>query len=1213
MVKRLALVLILGIFLVSLVSAATTTYYNFTTPYVTWSSQGYGSGGAGGVARVCTAANSAFCVNAMSAGDTNEITNLDGNSNFYLCLYSSSAGGRFVMLANDSSLLSGCSAYATSVVGFPPGGVNYTEGPVWIFNSTTGNYTNNFSGDLSAHLSPFPPSLYFSYNVTTTPITQLTANFTNHTSTMERHLSTAGSTNRVNWSITADNDNISRVTFRVYGALLLDGDVFIAGSNGTSVAAANVSFSNESSPGGDTFTVTFVNITSNPLILKGTTQSFWFNVYSRTQVTGNGFNVTVNATSQRGYVNSTTLTYPFTFRFSGYAKNETGGFQNATNVSIYDFAEGQNGPPTETLIASTLTDESGSFTLSGMNAGSNKMYKIKLIYYNESNPTQALKVGSILPQFPGEMFYPRIFPEGEEPAFNYMKPPVLNGTTFYLGPAATINVSANNGTDVQRFGYMLMEQSTGFPIESNAMTNVTNIQIVVPTDRTYSLMLLRSNSQFAMGSFCDGNFMNDTACMTPPKSNSTLNPTSLGQNINVAIDMRISRVQMYGCINVLGNTTPILNVTAILPKMTPWSGFVPPSRPDTQDINLSSGLQLNFSDARCSGKMAWYNISLLNSNYLVEFHARNNTIGAGGEYMAAFQNVSFAGQSAGTNNYVNVTLVRLSGSYKEASAIETSQGTAANTTKFILRVQNSSGAAVTQDRPHIEITVRNSVFGELTYVMDELSSGVAYISLPLNSTAKAKVFANNAPPKEKTLNLTLGEANITLITMTSGDAGFRRVNSSGQLVEMNVTNSSYTMNMDFVRAGGTCDVVNPSSNCSLTSMNATSFNPFSAMVAGKVNMKMSLGNNVSITFYDFDMFSAKQPPMESVMDTQAASGGTTANQVWEFGSFVPADVYDYAIVSIPYSDTIINDSMPINMSIPSLYDENWNMIWNSSRGDTSANLSTSIDEYLGNVNNRSFNSTGYRNFLSSGGVLCNNTNSSITGNSPTVYCYVDTVNNLVYMRVPHFSGVSPAVSGTAPSSGGSSSSTTTTSTSGGGGGGLGTNLVWTNTYLYDDKEFSEKGALMKEISPKGRVRLKIGGEAHYVGVVSVYGGNVVIQVASSPQEATLTVNQEQRFDVTGDGVYDLLVVVDKVVSNKVTMTFRPISEAIPVQPAEEPEKTIGDQIGDAGQNIVESVEKAAEGQASTWVYVVLVAIIILIIAYLLFRISRKKRYMAYGY
>lgn len=1017
----------------------------------------------------------------------------------------------------------------------------------------------------------------------------LNSNFTNVTGGIERTLSTASSSNLINFSVGALSENVTKVQFVITGSTVGDEDKFIVGSNGSSASAFFVNSTSSSGGYGmsHTLILTFTNFSAAGIIPNSSVRNFWFNINSKSGAASD-LSIMVNATGISGTTNnSVTYSWPFTFRFSGYVKNETGDLMNATNVSIYSYSEGMGGP-VETLISQTQTGSAGNFTLTGLSAAGANQYKLRIIHYNSSG--QAVKISTNLPAFPAEMYYPKVYGSFDEnPAYAFMRQPSLNGTTFYVGAAATLNISATNDTTtVQRFGYMVMEQGTGFPLESVGNGNVTNAQVIVPLNRWYTVMVMRSNSAFGDSIDCNGTFMNATNCKTPPKSNSTIYPAVEGQFININLNLAISRKYMSGCIGVSGNSTPITNVSLILPKMMPWSGFVPPARADVQDINLSNRNQLNYSDSRCVGKVAWYNISVLNSDYFVEFYGRNNTASRGGEFVGALQNASFTS----SDQTINITLLPLSGTFTAATSGEISQGTGTNTTKFTIRVQNSTGAAVTSDRPHIEVTLKNSLaFSEVTYVA-EATNGSFTLMIPQGLNGKVKVFSNNAPPKEKLINSSKTELNITLVNMQGGDGGFRVRNASGQLEAMNITQDSFNVLMGFFRAGGSCDVLSPPSSCNLTSMGARNFNPFVALVAGKVNMQMRLSSGVSIVFYNFDMFSAKQPPMESVMNNEAASGGSSANQIWEFGSFVPADVYDYAIVSIPYSDSIINDSAEIRMTIPTLYDENWNAVWNSSRGDTSLNLTTSVDDYLGNSNNRSFNASGYRNFLQSGGVICNSTNGSIVGANPAVYCYTDTANNLIYMRVPHFSGVSPSISGSAPSS----DSGAVATTSPGASSGTLTVNTWSNTYVEDDKDFSQKISLTKELAAKNRVKIKFNDEIHYVGVLSISGNNqALIQVQSTPINATLSVGGEERFDLNSDGVYDLVVKLNSISNGKASLTMNYIQEDVPET------SEIGVGPGEEGGMLT-----IGDGLKNNWKIIVIGVIIFVVLVIALFIYFSKR-------
>ncbi len=138
-------------------------YYNFSTPYFTYAGRGYGSGADNGNARVCTLNNSANCVTASVAGAVNQITDLDGVSNFSLCLYNTTAG-RSVLIANTTFASNAdCINYVGNVTGTQPTFINLTLNNVWNATGIRKNYTTGFGSGLSANIAPFPPYLNFSH------------------------------------------------------------------------------------------------------------------------------------------------------------------------------------------------------------------------------------------------------------------------------------------------------------------------------------------------------------------------------------------------------------------------------------------------------------------------------------------------------------------------------------------------------------------------------------------------------------------------------------------------------------------------------------------------------------------------------------------------------------------------------------------------------------------------------------------------------------------------------------------------------------------------------------------------------------------------------------------------------------------------------------------------------------------------------------------
>lgn len=113
-----------------------------------------------------------------------------------------------------------------------------------------------------------------------------------------------------------------------------------------------------------------------------------------------------------------------------------------------------------------------------------------------------------------------------------------------------------------------------------------------------------------------------------------------------------------------------------------------------------------------------------------------------------------------------------------------------------------------------------------------------------------------------------------------------------------------------------------------------------------------------------------------------------------------------------------------------------------------------------------------------------------------------------------------------------------------GGAGGGAQLEYTQTYVYDSKELSEQGEIKKELSSKSRIKVQIDNTKHYVGVTNVAATSAEIEVSSTPQKATLSVGDEKKFDVTGDGYYDVYVKLESIESSKANITLKSIYEKI---------------------------------------------------------------------
>jgi len=117
--------------------------------------------------------------------------------------------------------------------------------------------------------------------------------------------------------------------------------------------------------------------------------------------------------------------------------------------------------------------------------------------------------------------------------------------------------------------------------------------------------------------------------------------------------------------------------------------------------------------------------------------------------------------------------------------------------------------------------------------------------------------------------------------------------------------------------------------------------------------------------------------------------------------------------------------------------------------------------------------------------------------------------------------------------------------SGPGGGTTTTPSLWTSTYSYSENELQEQDPLTRELSEMQRVEVKIENENHHVGVLEVTSTTVKIEVSSHPQEATLSIGESRKFEVTDDNFYDIQVTLNGITDGNADITIEGISEEIP--------------------------------------------------------------------
>ncbi|MBX4196522.1 hypothetical protein KW805_02960 [Candidatus Pacearchaeota archaeon] len=844
------------------------------------------------------------------------------------------------------------------------------------------------------------------------------------------------------------------------------------------------------------------------------------------------------------------------FTFTGYVKNDS-AYVNGTNVTIYGISDSPTAPPTTTALSSTLTNASGYFMLTNINTSAAfRGYRLSTIAYNNNIATQ---VGSILPDFPAPVFYGG-FDSG---AFDMS----LNGGTFYMQPAVTINFNATNGTSQVSFGWELIDQALGYPVDGNFMAKITSGTLVVPANRAYTLSFFRMPSFFGtnfgflfdpLG--CDPNnasrrdLMNDTSCPASPKS-ATINITQAapGSVVSMSQSLIMRKVSVHGCINIApGANNSMVNITSIRLKMLPWTtaagNFIPSRSADDGSSNSETQLStiVNVTNGAnhplYGGCVAYYNISLLNgTGYMLEFYAKNASLGnaaanpGSANNLAAFQNITTI-----DNLQANITLYTLAGNYRNSST----GGVSINISMMKINIINSTGAAVTQNiNANIKVKNRNTGTGTTIYIIspEDVVNGSFYFPLLNNSNyAKVMVFSSNSPPKEVNINTSASEVNITIKSLNS-EKGFRKFEGNGTVHDVDTVSTPIQIRL--LSRGGACDLPNAPTSCEVTSFNASGFNPLKAMLVGKVNMEIKItSTNVSIIYYDYDMMSAKQPPMDSIISENASGrmkpAGSAVKDTWNFGSFAPVDSYSNITLIMPYSDTTtsasyLNDSANVNISVPILYDENNNPTWNLTRGDSPSNLGEDFLEY---------NSSYYQSLV--------NTTSGFTASKTDngAVAFLNTTGNYIALKIPHFSTIGALVSGSAladSTSGGSGSNSSSAGSSDSDSDSDSLIDVTTDgnrTFIANQTQLASGYSQYLYVSDK--IQFTINSALHALQLMTLSSSQASIIVASTPQAAVLMLGQNQRFDLDNDGYYDVRITFNNVLGSRANITVLSIHEEI---------------------------------------------------------------------
>ena len=637
------------------------------------------------------------------------------------------------------------------------------------------------------------------------------------------------------------------------------------------------------------------------------------------------------------------------FNFTGITNNQSGSAISA-NVSLEIYSLGNMMTPTITL--STLSNSTGHFNLTVNDTFATSSYNFKPVLKNfSSNNYDVAWIGQSLPAFP----YNEVFN--------------LGAVNFYLYQGITMNLSVVNSTgEPVMFHYQIKDARVGFPLAASfGSAMVQNVTLSFSKTRNYSIMIY-PNQSFPLGY--------ELTSMTANNSyqNSTQNPDHINLVFNTSNTLRrvSGNISINGAVNftsiaIIPYLLEVGNLVALdhpLPyNMSGWQG-------GTDAFNASDGkFNMTLPGAVMDFKMLLFATAVKN-----------------GVYYGAFRNLTSGNSNVEITNFT-FNLTPMVGSARNIT-LETTGGYVNITTAEVTFNITYNGSALSSGNLEVDLDYTSAQTNGYAFTMMDNLNGLAYLPLLNASVKKMNIYTQSAAPKKKSYTANDLASGIVHLILTAFNPG--EIDS-----EEDVGLEDY-IQVGFYKSDSTCSVPYPPASCSLlNSTDFDSFNPLTVIMGGgKIDFMMKLSsNNMTVKFIDVDMI-ASGPP-DALFDSAAnqSTSGADMDAAWRFGSNGP-EIYASVLVGFPYAATV-DEAAPFNIMLNNLYDENWNKIWNASDNPSGAGYNTVASADYANYNATWFNS-------SIGGMACSLSN-------PSADCYVNTTYNMIWLKIPHFSGIGPNV------------------------------------------------------------------------------------------------------------------------------------------------------------------------------------------------------------
>lgn len=663
--------------------------------------------------------------------------------------------------------------------------------------------------------------------------------------------------------------------------------------------------------------------------------------------------------------------------FNGTTYDSTGAILGNSSVNVSYYTLGATGMTYVGARHVWSNNNTGWFSLN-LTTNSSWYYKYDVKYWNATN---------------------NVVDKVSKPAM-YLTYSFMNNLTdmkYYLYDAGIINVTVLNTVgNYITYGYQVRDQDLSFEIQSSANSLTNETTIYVPKDRNYSVMIwpvTGSAVNFVPYSF-DVNFSSTVNYnITQYNDGTALSWYNASlKTVYKTFNTTQSQARVYGYVNCTNAGS--FSDLSIVPYV-----LQPGNMLDISNGVLPYNASGWWSESDAVDKTAGsFNISLPYSvnedvSYMLFFSAKN-----GSTYYGAWQNVTSLNSSS-----LNLSTISLEGLFGNTTFINqsVSDGTtrSVNTKFYNFSYVNSTNDSISNVEGVVEIRVNYPGLSAFTFA-EQISVGTSRVSVPLLNTSGVEEVVIYSP----TYAPTRQDYVVTELTGNGLNVSLNSFNPK------KVTGAALsTMVVTVYVSNSTCDVPYPTAGCVVKNFTYSGVADLMSMMpiifgGGKISMRMASGS-VSVTFKNVDLL-ASGPPDSMYNENSDLTEHSTGSfsKLNKFGSVGPK-VYDSVLVAMPYTEGTssvrgLNESAVITVGLHNLYDESFStQIWNATLNGTSG---------VGLVGNYSHykDAAAWTTLLE--GSNCGSSATSITAAAP---CYVDTGNNYIWLRLPHFSGTEPSLSG----------------------------------------------------------------------------------------------------------------------------------------------------------------------------------------------------------